>query len=250
MDITMPNIDGIEATRGIVSQLPHVKVIPLSIHTGKRFVENMLRAGAAGYLLKESAPEELVGAIRSVHQGDVCLSSAISGVVVSEYVRLLSQPNNGDDRGELSEDEGSLLRLIAEGHSVKEIAAALSSNTRSVQSTRKRLISKVGVSNVAELTEYARANQWAEGRAQVKVGASQNAEGAVPTAPILGTKFHRPNVSTDFVSRRRLLEKLDQSCELPLTLISAPAGYGKSSLMADWLASHDERCVAVAKRKR
>lgn len=244
MDITMPNVDGIEATRRIVSKLPHVKVIPLSIHSGKRFVENMLRAGAAGYLLKESAPEELVNAIRSVHQGDICLSSAISGVVVSEYVRLLSQPNSGDDRGELSEDEGLLLRLIAEGHSVKEIAATLGSSARSVQSRRKLLISKVGVSNVAELTEYARANQWAEGKAQVNVGASQNANGAVPTASILGTKFHQPNVSRDFVSRRRLLDKLDQSCELPLTLISAPAGYGKSSLMADWLASHHERCAA------
>ena len=85
MDITMPNLDGIEATRHILSEFPDTKIIALSIHSGKHFVEGMLRAGAVGYLLKESVPEELVKAIRTVMQDEMCLSTAITSIVVTKY---------------------------------------------------------------------------------------------------------------------------------------------------------------------
>ena len=91
MDISMPDFNGIEATRQIVSEVPSAKVVALSIHAGKRFVEDMLQAGAAGYILKKSVPEDLVNGIRTVIRGDVYLSPAITGIVVSEYKELLAK---------------------------------------------------------------------------------------------------------------------------------------------------------------
>ena len=85
MDISMPDFNGIDATRQIVSEVPTAKVVALSMHAGKRFVENMLQAGAAGYILKKSAPEDLVKGIRTVTQGEVYLSPTIAGIVVSQY---------------------------------------------------------------------------------------------------------------------------------------------------------------------
>ena len=100
MDISMPGMDGIEATRHIVSEFPNSKVMVLSIHGEKRFVEDMLQAGAAGYVLKEDAPEELVDGIRTVARGDVYLSAAITGIVVAQYRSLLTgEPGAGADAG-------------------------------------------------------------------------------------------------------------------------------------------------------
>ena len=90
MDITMPEFNGVDSTRKIVSEHPSAKVIALSMHAGKSFVEDMLKAGAAGYILKQSVPEDLVSAIRMVIQGDIYLSPAITGIVVSEYKELLA----------------------------------------------------------------------------------------------------------------------------------------------------------------
>jgi ATP/maltotriose-dependent transcriptional regulator MalT len=94
MDITMPDFDGIDATRQIVSEVPSAKVVALSMHSGKNFVENMLGAGAAGYILKKSVPEDLVNGIRSVIRGDVYLSPTITGIVVSEYKELIEKSSS------------------------------------------------------------------------------------------------------------------------------------------------------------
>lgn len=91
MDISMPNLDGIEATRQILSKTPSIKVVALSMHSGKRFVENMLQAGAVGYILKKSIPEDLVNCLRMVIEGGIYLSPAITGIVVAEYRDLLNQ---------------------------------------------------------------------------------------------------------------------------------------------------------------
>ena len=97
MDITMPDIDGIAATRHIVTHFPGTRVVALSIHSGNRFVENMLRAGAAGYILKESVPEEMIDGIRTAMRGDVYLSAVITGTVVAALVSSPPGTRSGED---------------------------------------------------------------------------------------------------------------------------------------------------------
>jgi len=155
MDINMPNLDGIEATHQILAESPDTRVVALSVHSGKRFVRDMLQAGAAGYILKESVPEEMIQGIRTVLEGDVYLSAAISGIVVSEYRKLLSKAGPEED--------------------------------------------------------------------------------SPPRERIFRTKLHRPPVSADIIPRARLIELLEHGRHRPLTLITAPAGYGKSVLASQWL---------------
>jgi LuxR family maltose regulon positive regulatory protein len=164
MDISMPDLNGIEATQQILSDSPQTKVVALSIHAGKRYVRDMLSAGAAGYILKDSVPEEMINGIRKVMGNDVYLSSVITGVVVSELI------------------EGGIKKRYFEA-------------------------------------PY----QWAADEA----------------AAILRTKLHRPPVDSNHVQRPHLLERLDQHRRRPLTLVSAPAGYGKSFLISSWLESCD-----------
>ena len=159
MDITMPDFDGIDATRRILTEVPSAKVVALSMHAGKRFVEDMLQAGTVGYILKRSAPEDLVNGIRTVIQGDFYLSPAITGIVVSEYKELKGK----------------------------------SSST-----------------------------------AQMK-----------DASPILHTKLHTPVLSPDLVPRSKLVARLDELCHRKLTLVSAAAGYGKSTMAALWLEAWD-----------
>jgi LuxR family maltose regulon positive regulatory protein len=153
MDISMPNINGIEATRRILVEAPETRIIALSIHAKKRFVDEMLRAGARAYILKDSVPEELVRAIHSVMRGESFLSAPILGTVVSGY----REPTD-----EAPEDSAA-------------------------------------------------------------------------SDPILQTKLHRPSPPPDLVPRTRVLERLEAGRVRPLTLVSAPAGYGKSILISSWL---------------
>ena len=147
MDISMPNLNGIDATREILKLSPGTKVLALSIHSGKRFVNEMLDAGAAGYLLKDSAPDELVKAIRKVMKGDMYLDSAIISTALDKY--------------EIGEKPGNL--------------------------------------------------------------------------NILRTKLHRPPVTNDIITRTRIIDQLETNIDKPFSLVSAPAGYGKSMAVSQWL---------------
>jgi len=165
MDISMPGMDGIQSTQSILSEAPHTKVIALSIHSEKGFVEGMLLSGASGYILKESAPEEIVDGILAVRRGEVFLSAAITGIVVDEYRRALA-----------------------------ELPAAM---------------------EAAELA----------------------------AGQILSTKLHRPAITPDLLTRTQLQEMLDQGRHGALILISAPAGYGKSTLANMWLEASEYPCA-------
>jgi ATP/maltotriose-dependent transcriptional regulator MalT/ActR/RegA family two-component response regulator len=163
MDISMPNLNGIEATRQILAESPGTKVLALSIHADKRFVESMLEAGASGYLLKESAPEELIKAIDALKDGKGYLSADITDIVLSK---------------------------LRQGTENKE----------------------------------SQPEDWSAGQ-------------------ILATKLHRPNLAAGIVHRQGLIDQLERGIEKRLTLVSAPAGYGKSTLVSDWL-SHCEHLNA------
>lgn len=159
MDIVMSDINGIDATRKIISTSPSVKVVVLSMHGGKRFVRDMLNAGTSGYILKESIPEDIVEGIRSVSMGETFLSPAIAGLVVSEYKDLLTRT------------------------SAKETGPDIS--------------------------------------------------------PILQTKLHRPVLSPDIVAREALMNRWEVMRKRPMTLISAAAGYGKSTIASLWIDAAD-----------
>lgn len=128
MDITMPKLNGMEATRKILSEFPDIKIVALSIHSGKRFVKKMLGAGAVGYILKESVPEELVNGILKVVQGDIYLSDTITGVLVSDYRKIINNPPGFSEAKTLSPSENKIIKLISEGKSIPQIVEIIGIN--------------------------------------------------------------------------------------------------------------------------
>jgi DNA-binding NarL/FixJ family response regulator len=150
----MPDLNGIEATKQILSKSPDIKIIALSMHSDATFVTEMLKSGAAGYLLKDCAFEELIRAIRTVIDGKTYLSPSISGVVVEDYIYRLSKPDFSDS-DVLSDREREVLQLMAEGGTTKQIAQKLHISVKTVETHRRQIMSKLDVHTVAELTKYA-----------------------------------------------------------------------------------------------
>ncbi len=155
MDITMPGLNGIEATRQILAECSGVKVIALSMHSDSLFVLNMLKAGASGYLLKDCALEDLVRAIRTVVNDKTYLSPGISDVVIKDFVSGLDHADLAGAFSVLSAREREVLQLMAEGKSTNQIADCLCVSVKTVESHRKQIMSKSGIRSVAELTKYA-----------------------------------------------------------------------------------------------
>ncbi|MGA2172959.1 MAG: response regulator transcription factor [Sedimentisphaerales bacterium] len=154
MDISMPNLNGIDATRKIVGESNNVKVIALSIHSSQRFVTEMLKAGASGYILKECLFDELVEAIQTVLNGGIYLSPKITGVVVDDYVNRLSNKYQPEAPA-LTAREREVLQLLAEGKSTKQIAQQLHVSSKTIESNRRNIMEKLSIHSVAELTKYA-----------------------------------------------------------------------------------------------
>ncbi len=155
MDVSMPDLNGIEATRKIIAANSGIKVVALSGHADERFVREMLTAGASAYVLKHTAGEELMRAIRIIMKGQKYLSPEVAHGVVNAYVEL-SRP-----RGEatafvvLTDREREVLQKTAEGHTTKDIAAALGISIKTVETHRRNIMEKLQMSSVAELTKYA-----------------------------------------------------------------------------------------------
>jgi DNA-binding NarL/FixJ family response regulator len=154
MDISMPNLNGIDATRKISEESSGVKIIALSIHSSRRFVAEMLKAGASGYILKDCLFDELIEAIRTVLGGGIYLSPKITGIVIDDYVQRLSKQyqSNGPV---LSDREREVLQLLAEGKSTKQIALSLHVSAKTIESNRRNIMEKLRINSVAELTKYA-----------------------------------------------------------------------------------------------
>jgi len=146
MDIAMPDLNGIEATRQIIAHCPGVKVIALSMNSGRRFVTGILNAGASGYLTKNCSFEELVSAVRNVVADKKYLSPEISDIVIEETLPTSSL---------LTTREREVLQLLAEGMTVKEIASQLHRSIKTIHTHRKQIMEKLGIHSIAELTKYA-----------------------------------------------------------------------------------------------
>jgi len=154
MDVTMPEMNGIDATRRIIDEVPGVRVLALSAYTDRRFVTAMLEAGAGGYLRKDCDSEEFLHAVRRVAGGGTFLGSGVSEVVVDDYLRRL----RGDEAPastELTPREREVVQLIAEGRSTKEIADTLGLSPKTVESHRSNVLTKLKLDSVAALTKYA-----------------------------------------------------------------------------------------------
>ncbi|MEJ2356007.1 MAG: response regulator transcription factor [candidate division WOR-3 bacterium] len=154
MDVTMPNLNGIEATRKIKAKKPGIEIIALSLHSDRRYVLGMIDAGASGYLLKECAFEELVRAINTVMSKKKYLSPGISDILIDEYVKKTTT-DKPTIYSKLTPREREILQLIAEGKNTKEIARYLFISVKTVETHRRHIKKKLKVDSVAELTKIA-----------------------------------------------------------------------------------------------
>ncbi len=154
MDVTMPNLNGIEATRRIKSKNPEIEIIALSLHSERQFVLGMIRAGASGYLIKQCTFDELVLAINTVMEGKKYLSREIANILIEEYIRKESEGKAMID-SKLTSREIEVLQLLAEGKTTKEIASSLSVSLKTVEAHIRHTKSKLKVNTVAELTKIA-----------------------------------------------------------------------------------------------
>jgi DNA-binding NarL/FixJ family response regulator len=153
MDLAMPEVNGLEATRHLTRTFPKVRVIILSIYADEEHVYQSLRAGAAGYLMKGAATEELELAIRSVARGETYLSPPVSKPVIMEYIRRTNVDLSS--REGLSSRQTQILKLIAEGRTTKQVALQLAISVKTVETHRSALMKRIGVRDVAGLVRYA-----------------------------------------------------------------------------------------------
>lgn len=154
MDITMPDLNGIEACRHIAAKTPEARVLILSMHSDKRFVMKALNAGASGYLLKDCVHEELVAAIHVVANGHTYVSPQIADVVIRDYIHNLPA-DVISPKSILTTREREVLQLIAEGKTTKEIASDLSVSVKTIETHRQEVMNRLKIYSVAKLTKYA-----------------------------------------------------------------------------------------------
>ncbi len=155
LDIGMPLLNGIEATRQILRRLPHARVLILSMHADEAYIIRALQAGARGYLLKDSADTDLIRGVTAIAAGKSFFSPAVASVMLDDYVRRMAQNGISDRFESLSEREREIFQLVAEGHSNKEVADLLSVSPATVETHRAHIFQKLDVHNTAELVLYA-----------------------------------------------------------------------------------------------
>jgi DNA-binding NarL/FixJ family response regulator len=154
MDISMPGLNGIDATRQILSKSPAPKVIALSMHMERRMILEMLNAGASGYLLKDCAFGEVIRAIETVTSNCTYLSPRIADIIVKDYVNRVPR-NDLSSLTLLSPREREVLQLLAEGSKTRDIAATLHISAKTVDTYRLQIMEKLGIHSIAELTKFA-----------------------------------------------------------------------------------------------
>jgi two-component system response regulator NreC len=155
MDVSMPMLNGIEATRQIRRDCPDVRVLILTVHESEEYVAQLLVAGASGYIIKRAAGDELVSAIRAVQQGEAFLYPSIARVVIEDYVRRLQAGTGLSAQEVLTDREREVLQLIAEGYTNREIADLLHLSIKTVQNHRSKIMNKLDLHDRGELIKYA-----------------------------------------------------------------------------------------------
>jgi two-component system response regulator NreC len=155
MDIAMPLLNGLEATRKIKKNFPHIKVLVLSVHADEEYIFQALKAGASGYLLKNAAPNELVSAVEAAYSDESFLSPSVSKKVIKEYIRKAAATTEGNSFEKLTDREREILQMLAEGRTVKEIAHMLYISIKTVQTHRSHLKEKLNIDSDAGLVQYA-----------------------------------------------------------------------------------------------
>ncbi len=159
LDITMPDLNGVQATERIKRDAPKVKVLILTAHEDKGFLQQVLQAGASGYMLKRAASAELIRAIRIVAAGGIYIDSEIASKIVTNYVGRQSAKESVE-RDDLSEREEEVLRLVAWGHSNKEVAARLNISVKTVEGHKSKIMEKLALKNRVEIVRYALHRGW------------------------------------------------------------------------------------------
>lgn len=155
MDIAMKNLNGLDATRKIKKLFPQIKILVLTMYDNEECIFQILKAGASGYLIKDSAMTDLVSALRAIHQGDSYLSPSISRKVIEEYIRRAEMGEKGEVKDPLSDREREILQLIAEGHSVPEIASRLCISKKTVEAHKTHVMEKLDIHDKVGLIKYA-----------------------------------------------------------------------------------------------
>jgi two-component system response regulator NreC len=159
MDISMPNLNGLKATKRLRSVLPAIKILILTRHTDDGYLQQLISAGANGYVLKQSAPTELVNAIRTVANGNAYLDPSLTRKVMGGYASR-STSLRGEAKGELSDREAEVLRLIAFGYSNKEIGASLDLSVKTVEAHKSNAMRKLGITSRIDIVKYAILQNW------------------------------------------------------------------------------------------
>ena len=161
MDVSMPGMSGLEATREIKTRWPEVKVLALTMHRSDEYFYEMLRAGASGYVLKAAQPGELLQAVRVVGRGEMYLYPTMAGHLVRDFLEKQNTPDSESQN--LSPREKEILNFLAKGYSSKEIAELLVISPSTVHTHRSNLMTKLGISNLRELVQYAREHGLIQG---------------------------------------------------------------------------------------
>ncbi|MCP4711330.1 MAG: response regulator transcription factor [Planctomycetes bacterium] len=155
MDIAMPDLNGIDATRKIKKDHPEVKVIALSMYNKKQFIVDMLKSGISAYVMKNNVTDDLIAAIEAALEGGLFLSPAIAGMIARDYVQDTLPEATNTVFAVLTVKEREVLQQIAEGNSTKRIALKFKVSDKAIEATRRRIMVKLDIDNVAELTKYA-----------------------------------------------------------------------------------------------